>query len=112
MTEGRKIRIPLREWRSKSWEEERERRLENLATENRDTKTIVAKLRVHSRVRVVSVTIGVTCSPSGRHSLLRCLGTMGTVINFDPRWTLPWLVKFDDGICIPFAEDNLEVLGP
>lgn len=43
MGETRKIRIPLRELRSKHWEEERERRLENLATEQRDTTTIVGK---------------------------------------------------------------------
>lgn len=43
MSESRKMRIPLREWRSKSWEEEREGRLENLATEERDTETIAGK---------------------------------------------------------------------
>ena len=39
MSEGRKIRIPLAEWRSKHWEEARERRA-SLATEQRDTTTI------------------------------------------------------------------------
>ena len=42
MSESGKIRIPLREWRSKDWEEERERRA-SLATEERDTKTIAGK---------------------------------------------------------------------
>lgn len=43
MSESTKMRIPLREWRSKSWEKERERRLENLANEQRDTTSIAGK---------------------------------------------------------------------
>ena len=42
MSASGKIRIPLREWRSKHWEEERERRAK-LATEQTDTKTIAGK---------------------------------------------------------------------
>ena len=42
MSESRKLTIPLREWRSKRWEEERERRA-SLAAEERDTSTIAGK---------------------------------------------------------------------
>ena len=85
-------------------------------TEQRDTTTIAGKfaepLGVHSRVRVRALVIQATDSATTRYCLLKRLGTTGTVISCDPRWTLPRRVKFDDGACIAFAEDNLEVLKP
>ena len=72
----------------------------------------VLPLRVHSRVRVVSVLIHAGCSPVHRQELLTHLDATGTVTNFDPRWTLPYIVKLDNAAHATFAEDNLEVLEP
>jgi len=80
-------------------------------TETR-TKLQPLPLRLHSRVRVVSVTIQASCSYSLRQSLLKWLNATGTVINFDPRWTHPYIVKLDNGDSFAFAKDSLEVLEP
>ncbi len=68
-------------------------------------------LRVHSRVRVVSIVVRASDSPGYRQCLLKRLGGTGTVDSVDPRFTLPFRVKLDDGDITAFAEDNLEVLG-
>ncbi len=68
--------------------------------------------KVRSRVRVVSVVIQASDSPGGTDRLLKCLNATGTVVRFDPRWTLPYHVELDDGRFVSFAEDNLEVLEP
>ena len=76
------------------------------------TKVEILPLRLHSRVRVISVRIGASDSSSQRYSLLKCLDTTGTVVGFDPRFTLPWRVKLDDGNFAVFAEENLKALEP
>lgn len=68
------------------------------------------RLKVHSRVRVVAVTVRVGDHPTMRHCLLRRLGMSGTVVGWDPRFTLPCRVKFDDGDVAFIAKENLEVL--
>jgi hypothetical protein len=67
-------------------------------------------LKVHSRVRVVAITIRTKDSRALRCNLIQCLGATGTVIAFDPRWTLPWRVRLDNADLFAFGEDNLEVL--
>ena len=67
-------------------------------------------LKVHSRVRVVCVTLRTVDSRALRCNLMQCLGATGTVINFDPRFTLPYRVRFNNGDLFGFAEDSLEVL--
>ncbi len=69
-------------------------------------------LRLHSRVRVVSVTVRASDSPGWRQRLLKRLGSTGTVDSVDPRFTLPFRVKLDDGDITAFAENELEVLEP
>lgn len=69
-------------------------------------------LRIHSRVRVRSVLIQAGYSPVLRQEFLGHLGATGTVTNFDPRWTLPYIVKLDNAGHTAFTEDNLEVLEP
>ena len=69
-------------------------------------------LRVGSRVRVVSIVVQASDSPGYRQYLLKRLGTTGMVDSVDPRFTLPFRVKLDDGDITAFAEDNLEVLEP
>jgi len=76
------------------------------------TKLRPLPLRVHSRVRVVSVVIWASYSHSQRDSLLKYLGATGTIVSFDPRWTLPCHVKLDNGNILSCAEDNLEMLEP
>ena len=76
------------------------------------TKVRPLSLKVHSRVRVVAITIRITESRALRCNLIQCLGATGTVINFDPRLTLPWRVRLDNGDLFAFAENNLEVLEP
>jgi len=85
--------------------------MEKRAPETR-TKLQSLPLRVHSRVRVRSVVIQIDDSPETRKWLLKFLGTTGTVISFDPRYALPFHVKFDNGRAASFTEDNLEVLEP
>lgn len=80
-------------------------------TETR-TKRQPLPLRVNSRVRVVSVVIRAGYSRSQRHSLLKCLNATGTVVSFDPRFTLPCFIRLDDGDYFAFTKDNLEVLEP
>ena len=69
-------------------------------------------LKVRSRVRVVSVTVWVSDSPGYRRHLLRRLGSAGTVDSVDPRFTLPFRVRLDNGEITAFSEDELEVLEP
>ena len=69
-------------------------------------------LRVHSRVQVESVIIRASYSRSQRYSLLKNLGATGTVIEFDPIWTLPWRLALDNGEYVAFARNSLEVLEP
>jgi len=76
------------------------------------TKLRPLPLRVHSRVRVVSVVIRAGYSRYERCCLLKSLDTTGTVIRFDPRWALPFYVSLDNGDHRTFSADNLEVLGP
>ncbi|GAI47238.1 unnamed protein product, partial [marine sediment metagenome] len=45
---------------------------------------------VQSRVRVVAVVIRAGYGRYERRRLLKWLNATGTVIEFDPRWTLPW----------------------
>lgn len=74
--------------------------------------TVSERLKVNSRVRVIAVTIRANYSPTMRHSLLKCLGATGTVIHFDPRFTLPYSIRFDDGCTSSFAENACEMLEP
>lgn len=76
------------------------------------TKRQVLPLRVHSRVRVVSVSVRASDSPGWRRSLLKRLGTTGTIDSVDPRFTSPFRVKLDDGDVAAFTENELEVLEP
>jgi len=69
-------------------------------------------VQVHSRVRIISVTVWAHHSDSERRRSLKWLNATGTIVNFDPRWTLPWRVKLDSGEYKAFAKDNLEVLEP
>ena len=68
------------------------------------------RLRVHSRVRVATVTIQASNSPGHRQYLLKCLGSTGTIDSFDPRFTLPFRVKLDDRDIAGFAADELEAI--
>lgn len=74
------------------------------------TKRQSLPLREQSRVRIVAITIRTRDSRALRCNLIQCLGATGTVINFDPRLTLPWRVRLDNADLFAFAEDNLEVL--
>ena len=67
-------------------------------------------LRVHSRVRVTSVTIRASDSPGHGQHLLKRLGTTGTIDSLDPRFTLPFRVRLDNGEITAFSEDELEPL--
>lgn len=68
------------------------------------------RLKVNSRVRVASVTIRASYDRHERRRFLKWLDATGTVVNFDPRWRLPWYVRLDNGDFARLAEDNLEVL--
>jgi len=69
-------------------------------------------LKVRSRVQVMAIVVWAEDSRSERRSRLRCLGTTGTVIAWDPRWTLPCYVKLDNGDLRRFSKHHLEVLEP
>ncbi len=81
-------------------------------TPETQTRSQPLPLRVHSRVRVVAITIRAWSSQSLRNKLLEHLAATGTVTSFDPRYTLPYRVKFDDGSFLSFAEKSLQVLEP
>jgi len=69
-------------------------------------------LEVDRRVRVVAVTIRAGYGRYERRRLLKWLNATGTVVSFDPRWTLPWRVRLDNGEYVAFAKESLEVLAP
>ena len=74
------------------------------------TKLQSLPLRLHSRVRVVSVNIRAGDSPTLRYCLLKRLGHTGIVVGIDPRFTLSYRVKLDNAYEDSYAEENLEVL--
>ncbi|MBA7635006.1 hypothetical protein ES703_42606 [subsurface metagenome] len=80
-------------------------------TETR-TKSQPLPLRLNSRVRVRAIVIWAMDSQSTRDLYLKCLNATGTVISVDPRWTLAYCVKLDNGNTLRFAENYLEVLEP
>ena len=67
-------------------------------------------LKVHSRVRVVSVTIRASDSPGYRRHLCERVGSTGIIDSVDPRFTLPFRVRLDNGEITAFSEDELEPL--
>ena len=73
-------------------------------------KVYVPPLRVHSRVRVRAIVVWAMDSQSEQRSRLKCLDTTGTVVAWDPRWTLPCYVQLDNGESHRFAPHHLEVL--
>ena len=79
---------------------------------SQQTKRQPLPLRIHSRVRVVSVVIRADDSPALRHCLLRRLNMVGTVVTFDPRHLLNCRINFDDGDVAFFRKESLEVLEP
>ena len=107
---GEYRKLSLEEVRERFGQKCRQAQALDLQAQKENDKLQLPSLRVHSRVRVVSITIRTMDSRALRCNLIQCLGATGTVINFDPRWTLPWRVRLDNDDLFAFAEDNLQVL--